>query len=1035
MSFTLLLPLMQGAIASQALAEDAPPIQVTWDSEELDKKVFRNSIRSKSKNPLKDAVLTTYMIQMVKKEPTITQSTLMSRVAALSIQLDEKLKHEVQTQDFAKAWSKVLAMSSPIPGWSNAATVLKETWDSVANDAATFDSWRNTVSSGMETARRMKKFSLGVEAESYRIVRFEGLNRPNSAFVQTWNGMIGGPAGVDATWTFEELTDDPMYALLQIDQIVAKQENGQALLEQLNQTMQTVLAEVRQTNAQASADITNITNNYPPATPNQPVPSEVQQQAQALADQRSKDIAALAGVFDVLSTLTGFVDPDAARIVSGVGQASVQIAKSINDFLPMVASMGLDKALFSMGGAALTGNIVGAISGLLPLFSAGGPSPEQMILEELGKLRDDVSKLHNAMDAHFAHVDEKLNVIYTDMVKLFDDVLDLVQANSAQLTALQNSLSELTNKVNAWGAEIMKALGNSTMSPSRQAMDTYLDYKAKFGQPIPDYQTYIDKAEGPLHFAATTLVRESPLVLPSSSYGNYDNDPLSALDMYSEEGDKAGGATGFMSWYGNRHYGWPATVSSAPNKSAWLTAANGYWILESQNMGYAKNINTGRAAQVATAGQDINKAAAAMSKPLPEARADGTRVNPLFKGLVEDYKTAASTLSQQLVPIQKEFTGEKEYKLFGSADQALSPAATPADASTLQHCRLATQPSIARPVNASVSSILPQLSLAQYAMSGTDKNRPVSKVCYDSHFINVEQGQSGPWIITTADISVSINTEVRWANGERQTYRTHTAMFEVGEVCRERYDGTAGGACYSVGDVLNQRWSTWKPQFETSAHYSENEAELNKALTTVRGKMTQFLAGQQKAYLDKVVHQLQTVGTPLHTANAKLTKQFRLLQEFSEVGWATAISKDDRMRMVLKGAERLPADVSGDSSITNIFRKAQANYAACAPVDGPGSACTSTTKFNPMAGHTYQWMVRCLPWASKFEVPANQITADPVGNTILGFALWGANFLGERFEQHSKQLAQGTYTEGFPEVDRTISLIQGMDAAAHLPAA
>ena len=47
----------------------------------------------------------------------------------------------------------------------------------------------------------------------------------------------------------------------------------------------------------------------------------------------------------------------------------------------------------ALGGAVLAGNLLGAALSIISLFSDQGPPPEQLILEEVGRLRTQVANM------------------------------------------------------------------------------------------------------------------------------------------------------------------------------------------------------------------------------------------------------------------------------------------------------------------------------------------------------------------------------------------------------------------------------------------------------------------------------------------------------------------------------------------------------------------------------------------------------------------------------------------------------------------
>jgi hypothetical protein len=105
-----------------------------------------------------------------------------------------------------------------------------------------------------------------------------------------------------------------------------------------------------------------------------------------------------------------------------IGSSIVQVADAYTSWTKAVAGLGTLDALTSLSTAAMTGNVISAVLNVVSLFGAGQPTPEQMILEQIGKLREQVSELRSEMHDRFDRVDQQLNTIYTTMQDRFDKI-------------------------------------------------------------------------------------------------------------------------------------------------------------------------------------------------------------------------------------------------------------------------------------------------------------------------------------------------------------------------------------------------------------------------------------------------------------------------------------------------------------------------------------------------------------------------------------------------------------------------------------
>lgn len=148
---------------------------------------------------------------------------------------------------------------------------------------------------------------------------------------------------------------------------------------------------------------------------------------------------AQSGVY-LLSTFIGFADPDAGKKVGVIGNSFITIADSMNKISKL-------ESVFSAGGLIASGNILGAVMNVVSLFGETGPTPEQMILEELGELKQLVYQLGEQMHDRFDRVDMQLAQIYQRFSAEFDQVnfrLGVIQYN---IDSLQNLTLELRESI------------------------------------------------------------------------------------------------------------------------------------------------------------------------------------------------------------------------------------------------------------------------------------------------------------------------------------------------------------------------------------------------------------------------------------------------------------------------------------------------------------------------------------------------------------------------------------------------------------
>jgi hypothetical protein len=127
----------------------------------------------------------------------------------------------------------------------------------------------------------------------------------------------------------------------------------------------------------------------------------------------------------LLTTLAGIVKPELASKIEAVGKAGLFVYKAIDQFSQaanLAARAG--KVLSSLSiGINLATNLLSAaslIASLIPGLS--GPSPEQLILEQLQQLRQQVEELREEMHKRFDRIEAMLGTVLETLTQGLKDV-------------------------------------------------------------------------------------------------------------------------------------------------------------------------------------------------------------------------------------------------------------------------------------------------------------------------------------------------------------------------------------------------------------------------------------------------------------------------------------------------------------------------------------------------------------------------------------------------------------------------------------
>lgn len=136
----------------------------------------------------------------------------------------------------------------------------------------------------------------------------------------------------------------------------------------------------------------------------------------------------------------GFIDPELGQQVNAVTGAAFEINRSIEAYQ---AAMELGSDISGSASLVMTGNFVAVGLSLMNAFSDRGPSPEQMILDELRLVRQQIADVRKEMHERFDIVDEKLDQIYQRLDEGFADLEYQLSGNRRALSQIRSALKRL----------------------------------------------------------------------------------------------------------------------------------------------------------------------------------------------------------------------------------------------------------------------------------------------------------------------------------------------------------------------------------------------------------------------------------------------------------------------------------------------------------------------------------------------------------------------------------------------------------------
>ncbi|MEU9509719.1 hypothetical protein AB0D32_25945 [Micromonospora sp. NPDC048170] len=987
------------AVAPPAAADSSTPVSV--DEASLRRALFTMHMRARlnGSDGFKDLMLSAEMIGYRQLHPQATRQQLLEHSVVMRNWYNSKLTADDLERPAYQFVLKLLELSAMAPGGALASPIMKELMESTVGSQL-----RNYGSMVDQITAAQFQYSWFQQAYVVQNWVWQGvanLGVADNTFREAWNATFGVQYNVDAGATVDSLAADPFLATwLNVTAILDNQQDNQLWLADTMAQLEELLGAIDGRVEGYNAALLALVQRFP-LTNDAPRPTAQDHQAAVQRTATAQQwINGAASAVDVLALLAGFVDPRAGRTIAGAGRAATQIATAINQYLPTVAGLSLGAALTSMSTLALTGNVLGAISALLPVF-AGGPSPDQQILDQLRALRQEVAKLQNTMNDRFDRIERGLSAIYRDMLDQFGVVIELQNATNAQLVQINERLAKLTERVDMWGSAIFANQKTAAVSDIKRRIDQAVGYQARTGQPLPYADVsvnYSDTAQN-LVFDATDVARDSRFIAPFRA-----SDPDYALDTYGTYG-----SIGYLHHYakGNGLFSGSEAVHNPVDAEAWLLAATGYQMLLAQNPQHAARTSTDQSDKLIAAGDQIQQAARDLSAAKKDPSGHYGHLNDLMRNAIMQYRFTALDMANRTAAIRDEIRGAGRHNPFAGPNQAVPAGQKPdADPATVPSCT-AGGVALSRPTQVRYADLPQALWVAQYGRADS----PV-QLCHESGWTNVDVYRAGRWEVTRADLRFTMRVRQKW-DGAWQVVREWTRVIPLGEVCRV-HDDNVPGTCRPESQDIAKWDSTYKATFQQSASYVDNTEQA-------RVRSANWLHQQAADYYTRVTRELANPNPTkpeetLYELNRRLTTQARLMTAYVKLGFGTAITQDELISSNLVGLFRTPSDLDGLNMVTGSYEHGRSNY--CADRAFP-------CQLKP------EGQIRTSPLTGESRLGCTfQTTLDPIAYCLEYLTYQRTDVMRDRLVFWSQKLANDEYEEGLPAVDLAIQSVRTARAVA-----
>lgn len=970
-------------LAGQFLA--TPPAQAapTVDEAGLANGLLGAYVQAKTRGPQlqKHFVLSNELLNWRKRNPTADEATISAHLDTAARTVDEKIAAYQWHQPAPELVSRLAeVLDSPDLGEVVGVVAAKDTmnWVGRAEDRISGAAQQFQTNEELRVLRGTTWSRLAAQSRADEPLR------------RAWQARLGNALGVDPGAGATELAAKPeITALLDAPGLLAKKNDPVAFMAQVKDEVGKLNKRADRQREEALTDINVNINVLIPGEPKTAEQAKVEA-AEKLEKSRQDIIDGVGDGVDFLAGAAGLLDGELGKKIGGIGKSAVQIATAINKFATATKVLGAVNAVFSLASVALTGNVIGAIGSIVGLFMGGGPSMDQLIMEEIGELRKDIDRLGKEMTTRFDRVDKKLNEIHTDMMREFDKIKSDVAEVRRQGVSIAQQLSQLESKVQTLGVSTLESLRALDRKELLVAANNYLDYQHKFGRPIPDFTEYINNAENKFHYAGTTTQKEATWVVPEHQYESAD--PEALLAAYGPQG-----LIRYLTWYANKHYSAafpiPAT-DSVGNPVIWSMAARAYALAAVQNPAYAKQVNRSRADEVAAAGQRILDALKEISNPRSR----------LFAGLPVAYQNAAYKLGQEgFKPVEHKVVANttKQFALFDGPTQRPAGAdQLPDPNDAVRECGGNSPYKLAKPGNVTGRELGPAVTFARY-IHGVHYG-----YCFNTYGMNARNVDDGQNIYRKVDIRLAIFQRVDLPGGTdgRVVRNLSTVVYRgFDEQITSKRTGQVFN--YDPSEFVARLWpicdahSCVRRTFEQNAQKQLDESVEREFAE----RMQQYLDARRIEYYDGSVELLNS-----GVVDREVNLHRRLLQAYTELAVPRALENDDHLRALLYGEKRLLANSPGAQLYTEMFRIAAHNL--------------RTGNRDVMANQ---------PQAEGCRSAPPGVRMDPVAYCLrFASAQRMDRFQGQLFK-HLRALEAGTATQSMPMVDQALRNLRLANESVH----
>ncbi len=635
---------------------------------------------------------------------------------------------------------------------------------------------------------------------------------------------------------------------------------------------------------------------------------------------RDKKINQASQAINFLSKLVADkVNPEYGRKMQVIGDALVKTARAFNEYKKVQdklfnSDLGKFGALFStgaqniIGSALLAGNVVSIALAAFKLFkgASGGPTPEQMILEQIQALRKEVQQMRQEMHERFDLIDMKLNKLFETVDARFDSVDRSLDSIRLELVGLHEDLNRLEGNIYTWIEEV----GRRDL---KKNMALGIGYRATTGLDMPYSPNYTDYAAF-FHLWATDFAKDQVQAgllarnySDAKAYDELNNFPLDTNINYLAQ---------FPAQNLNLE---PLASERLVNPRDWQIASAAYLQLAHEWPQHARRYSPDKLKEIYLAGQ---RAQTAVENITTINTSQGKKPNRrLFDALVAKYRGKADVLSQAIKRVEDDYKNDpanmviKQVNIWSDANQPITAAITMPD--TVSHpdpypLTLAS-PNIAN----KIEQAIPNAYRVAIKMG-------LGQLSYSWDF---------GWSVTRG---VDRNLDIRMPARYRPSGTTEYLL------AQPHLNGF-GPITFGDGNELKANWNNgWKQRFENGVLV--DLLHSNQQLTDTTNLVNSVLRGHRNSLTSKLLGEFSKTGA-IQSAARELSGAKKLLDAYIALGMPRSLETNDYLRSLLYGNDPVP----DENGIKQLYEKALADLNANKTIARPELATITTPRINELS--------------------------------------------------------------------------------------